>query len=100
MEAIEFEVMGVERLSGSASGYQKVKETPYSGMLKRQRLRATFVLKAPKVDDIASTIKYTGFDWFSLVKYWATVNNGYTASSAQTTQTAQPQLLISGVRIV
>ena len=80
---IEFEVMGVERLSGSASGYQEGEGNPIQWNAETPATQGDFlVLKAPKVDDIASTIKYTGFDWFSLVKYWATVNNGYTASSA------------------
>jgi len=79
---IEFEVMGVERLSESGSGYQEGEGNPIQWNAETPATQGDFlVLKAPRVDDVASTVKYTGFDWFSIVKYWATTNGGYTSST-------------------
>lgn len=98
---IEFEVVGVEELQKSSTGYAGTdtngveiggtEGNPIQWDTPTAQTRGKFlVLRAPRVDGNAQVtptgggtaegLKYTGFDWFSLVKYWQ--NNGNAPSGA------------------
>ena len=88
---IEFEVVGVETLSRSNTGYIATAEgnlvgdsqgNPIQWDTPTSQTRGKFlVLKAPRVDGNAQVtptgggasqgLKYIGWDWFSIARYWA-----------------------------
>jgi len=67
---IEFEVMGVEFLDASVPYFEGKGSNPIQWNLATAQTQGEFlVLKAPRVD--SGAVKYDGFDWYSMVKWWS-----------------------------